>query len=69
MVSDVSTGALTVIVKLAVPVFPDVSVAVHVIVLVPIGRSVSYEGEQPWAARDEFGIKFPLLSHTGIHGW
>ena len=69
MVSDVSKDGVTVTVKLADPVFPSMSVAVHVIVLVPIGRSVLYAGEQPWVARDEFGIKFPLLSHTAILLW
>ena len=59
------SGASTVTVKLAVPVFPAVSVAVHVIVLIPIGRGVLYAGEQLLEAIDEFDIIFPSLSHTG----
>ena len=66
----------TVTVKLATPTFPSLSVAVHVTVLDPIGRSaegscVTYqwpgegEGEQLTEARDEAGSKFPLPSHTG----
>mgnify|MGYP004360277111 CR=1 FL=1 len=57
---------MTVTVKLATPTFPSLSVAVHVIVLVPIGRSVFASGEQPRAARDEFPTKFPILLHTGM---
>ena len=65
MVSDVSKDGVTVIVKLAVPVFPSLSVAVHVIMLDPIGISVFHAGEQLAESKDENGIKFPLLSHTG----
>jgi hypothetical protein len=72
---------MTVTVKLATPTFPSLSVAVHVTVLDPIGRSVTLEedpvqpgcedaGEQLTEARDEVpsdavSIKFPLPSHTG----
>ena len=68
MVGGVGSGKMTVTVKLATPTFPSLSVAVHVTVLVPIGRSVFHAGEQLTEARDEIGIKFPLLSHTGRLG-
>ena len=60
-----ASSKTTVTVKLAVPTFPALSVAVHVIVLIPIGRSVLCAGEQLLEAISQLCIIFPLLSHTG----
>jgi hypothetical protein len=62
-VGEVGSGKMTVTIKLATPTFPSLSIAVHVIVLVPIGRSVSYAGEQ--LLESILPVMFPLLSHIG----
>ena len=64
-VGEVGSGKMTVTIKLATPTFPSVSDTVHVIVLVPIGRSVLCAGEQLGFATRFCGEIFPLLSHTG----
>ena len=42
MVSDVSAGGITVIERVAVPVFPAASVAVQVTIVVPMGNVAPY---------------------------
>ena len=42
MVSDVSKDGITIIVRVAVPVFPSLSVTVQVTVVVPMGNVAPY---------------------------